>query len=208
MNFIGMEEMSEDYDEEDDEELAEYSPKSDFSKAKVVEDAIRKCIEARGKEMKAGYYNTKLTKEGDPIRMWVEDSRQIFIGTVIALRTLLFPEIKTDTTCKESLKKIDEKKKQILDKYSYKEKSLERDTKTRRMIWKENGNKIMPEIDAVVVAFNPMNPQVAKEIRGGWNLYTNAYWNDLVDIYDRTFATLNNLIGSDSINYFKTKSSF
>ena len=49
-------EGDEDYGFEDD--IAEYSLKSDFSKAKVTEEATKKCIDARGKEIcLSGYQN-------------------------------------------------------------------------------------------------------------------------------------------------------
>lgn len=199
------EENEEEKGDEYESDIAEYSLKSDFSKAKVVEEATKKCIDARGKEMKAGYYNTKLTKDGQPIRTWVEDSRQIYIGTVIALRNLLSPEIKNNENCKTSLKKLDEDKKKIFDNYCYTEKIQEKNKKGR-MIWKDNSRKMIPEIDDVVVVKNPGNPSMGLRGKGHWNLYVNAYWNDLVDVYDKIFATLNNLI--DSLNYFKHKTSF
>ena len=62
--------------EENDEiisEEAEYSAKSEFSKPKIVFNAMQKCIESRAKEMKPGYENTKLTRDGLPIRTWIED---------------------------------------------------------------------------------------------------------------------------------------
>ncbi len=196
-------EGNEDYGFDDD--IAEYSLKSDFSKAKVAEEATKKCIDARGKEMKAGYYNTKLTKDGQPIRTWVEDYRQIYIGTVIALRNLLSPEIKNNKNCKQSLKKLDEDKKKIFDSYCYTEK-IQEINKIGRLVWKDDSRKMIPEIDDVVVVKNPGNPSMGLRGKGHWNLYVNAYWNDLVDVYDKIFATLNNLI--DSLNYFKQKSSF
>ena len=75
---------------------AEYSPKSEFSKPKVCEDATRKCIELRAKEMRKGYFNTTFSKEGLPQKTWIEDSRKAYCSSVIALLRLMSPEVAAD----------------------------------------------------------------------------------------------------------------
>ncbi len=187
-----------DYDDIDSEE-AEYSSKSDFSKAKIVYEAMQKCIESRGKEMKAGYYNHKMTPDGMVIKTWVGDSRQIFIGTVEALRGLLSPEIKNEKEYKAAVKKYYESKKTIKEKYIYKEKLPE--SSDERIILKETGRTFIPEIDSLVILPNLKNPELAEQVIGGWNNYINAYWDELVIIHDYIFAILNDLI--NHLNYFK-----
>ena len=191
-------------EEEKEEEIisegAEYSPKSEFSKARVVEKVILLCIEARGREMRPGYYNTKLTKDGQPIRIWIEDARKVFVGRVDALLGVLDPEIIKSSTRKEEIKKLLDKRKIAFNKYSYQEQVLKKG-ETNRLLWVSSDSTIIPEIDDVVIIINPRRTDTATEIKGGWNLKVNAYWNDLVKIYDGIFATLNSLI--DDLNYFK-----
>lgn len=187
-----------DYDDIDSEE-AEYSSKSDFSKAKIVYEAMSKCIEARGKEMKCGYYNNKISNDGSIIKMWVEDSRQIFIGTVEVLRGLLSPEIKNEENYKEVIKKYYERKKKIKESFIYIEKLPKHEN--GRIVLKETSRKFIPEIGSTVVLPNIRNPQAAEQIIGGWDNYINAYWDELVILYDYIFAILNDLI--NHLNYFK-----
>ncbi len=200
---IEFEEDDIDYDDIDSEE-AEYSSKSDFSKAKIVYEAMQKCIDARGKEMKAGYYNNKITKDGSVLKIWVEDSRQVFIGTVEALRGLLSPEIKNEKTYKDVIKKYYERKKTIKGKYIYKEKLAS--NVDGRIMLKESGRTFIPEIDSIVIMPHLKNPQLAEQITGGWNNYINAYWDELVVLHEYIFAVLNDLI--NHLNYFKQAVSY
>lgn len=191
-------------EKEEEEEIisegAEYSTKSEFSKARVVEKVILLCIEARGREMRPGYYNTKLTKDGQPIRIWIEDARKVFVGRVDALLGVLNPEIIKSSDRKKEIKELLDKKKIAFSKYSYQEQVLKKG-ETNRMLWVSSDSTIIPEIDDVVIIVNPRRTDTATEIKGGWNLKVNSYWNELVKIYDGIFATLNILI--DDLNYFK-----
>ena len=191
--------IGEEDDEDDIFETPEYSPKSEFSKPKKVEEAVTNCINARGKEMCKGFWNTKLTKDGSPIRTWVEDSRKVFIGTVIALRNLLAPEISRDKNFKKFEENFNTSKQTLFTNYSYTEKQLERTGEGKK--WVSTKRKMIPEIDAIIVHPNPTNQSSAKETRGYWNLYTNAYYDELLLLYDEVFAQVNILI--DSLNYFK-----
>ncbi len=191
------------YDDIESEE-AEYSSKSDFSKAKIVYEAMTKCIEARGKEMKSGYYNNKMNNDGTITKMWVEDSRQIFIGTVEVLRGLLSPEIKNEENYKNAIKKYYDKKKEIKKEYIYKERMPE--NKDGRILFKETGRKFIPEIGSKVIVRDLKNPQSAQQIVGGWDNYINAYWDNLVILYDFIFALLNDLI--NNLNYFKQMTAY
>lgn len=197
---------SEDDLEEDEiiSEAAEYSPKSEFSKPKIVYTAMEKCITDRGKEMKAGYYNTKLTKEGAPIRQWVEDTRQVFIGSVIAVKTCLSPEIKLNEPYKKLIEEYEKKKEELKKKYIYKERVQKNEGGI--VMWVETNNNFIPEIDAKVIMKDVYNPSTAIEVIGGWNNHTNSYWNDSVEIYDKILATLNDLI--NKLNYFKMEIRF
>ncbi len=201
-------EEEEDEKEEGKEELdyaeidsngAEYSSKSDFSKAKIVYEAMQKCIEARGKEMKAGYYNNKISNDGSVLKMWVEDSRQVFIGTVESLRGLLSPEIKNEQAYKKVIKDYYDRKKTIKSNYIYKEKVAK--NKGGAIILEETKREFIPEIGANVIIPSIHNPRIAQQVRGGWDNNVNSYWDEIVILYDYIFAVLNDLI--NHLNYFK-----
>lgn len=198
----------EDYEQEDyedyDGEAAEYSPKSEFSKPKIVYEAFQKCINARGDEMRAGYYNVKVTAEGIPTKTWVKDSRQIFIGTVIALRGLLSPELGLNSDYGKKVTDAESELKKIFDKYVYEEKSQV--VENNRLVWKSTGRRYIPEIDETVVVQNVNQPGRAVELRGKWNSFSNAYWGESVKIYDKIFCYLNDLI--NDLNYFKQQISY
>lgn len=178
---------------------AEYSAKSDFSKAKIIYDAMQKCIQARGKEMKAGYYNHKVSNDGSILKMWVEDSRQVFIGSVEVLRGLLSPEIKNEKEYKNAIKKYYEHKNSIKKIYEYHEKMPENEK--GKILLKKTGRSFIPEIGLAVIVPDLRNPVMGKSVMGGWDNNVNAYWDELVILYDYIFAILNDLI--NHLNYFK-----
>lgn len=195
-------------DNDDDniiEESPEYSPKSDFNKAKLADDAVRRCIESRGKEMRAGFWNTKITKEGIPIREWKEDSRKAFISTIKALRALLNPEVYRDKKYPNFEIEVEAEIKSLWDKYAYEEwaVSVKEDKKVYGgvSVYKKTDRKYMPEINSEVnIQVNPFNKQMVS-VRGGWDVYVNAYWDGMLNIYDKVFAALIDL--ADRNNYFK-----
>lgn len=187
-------------------EIAEYSPKSEFSKAKLVYDAIQKCIEARGKEMKAGYENTKLTRDGLPITTWVPDARQIYVGCVEALKCILNPEIISDKIYKDLIKKHEEKIQESEDNYSYEEVEKELEAGTGRVKWVQTGQKFIPEIGSVVVMPSVRVPNIANPVKGGWDSKTNLYWSSIIKDYDKMLSYLNRLV--NKLNFFKAKPSF
>jgi hypothetical protein len=178
---------------------AEYSAKSDFSKAKIVYEAMQKCILARGKEMKAGYYNHKVSNDGSIMKIWVEDSRQVFIGSVEVLRGLLSPEIKNEEEYNSAIKKYYEHKNAIKEIYKYHEKMPENDQ--GKVLLKKTGRSFIPEIGLAVIVPDLRTPIIGKSVRGGWDNNVNAYWDELVVLYDYIFAILNDLI--NHLNYFK-----
>jgi hypothetical protein len=191
-------------------ETPEYSPKSEFSKARVCEQAVVKCIEARGKEMRKGYWNMKLNpKTGEVIKTWIPDSRKEFIGCVEALKSLLSPEIRRNPAIKKSIRKLLKKKKVAFKLYCYEERELEwKKTEDEQTIpfWVKTGRNFLPEIDEVVVVPSKNNPQSINPSKTNWNNYINAYYDEVFEIYDKIFARLNILV--DQLNYFKQQISF
>ena len=197
------------YDEEGDDiidESPEYSPKSDFSKAKQTDAAFTKVIELRAKEMRAGYWNMEM-KQGYPIKQWVPDSRKAFISSINALRALLHPEMLRDDKYIKAAGILKENIDNITQTFAYEEKQLEmkQDGKTAGgvPIWKSTGIKYIPEIGATVTIRNDLQPSMANTIPGGWDDKVNAYWESMVYVYDDYFAEINLVI--DRLNYFKSK---
>lgn len=182
-------------------EGAEYSSKSEFNKPKLVEEAVRNCIEARSKEMKSGYNNYKLDKEGNPIaKVWIPDTRKVFDSHVTALRNLLSPEIEKDSTFKEKDKEIVEKKKELFERYCYKKREFT--NKDNKPGWTLTGEKEIPEKDARTIHQDVIK-NTAEMVEGTWNSKVFTYWNLITNINDELFSELNKLV--DRLNYFKSK---
>lgn len=200
----------EEYDDDIISEMPEYSPKSDFSKAEMVKIAVQKCIELRAQEMKAGFWNTKLTKEGTPIREWKPDTRKQFISAINALRGLMSPEIKRDEHFLKFEKRIKEESQKLWNDYCYEELVMHtvenKNVYGGTMMYKKSGKKFMPEIGSTVPVQEPHNPSQVSMIQGGWDNQINAYWDALLNLYDLMFGQLNELI--DRNNYFKQVISF
>lgn len=169
-------------------ESGEYSSKSEFSKAEVVKAQVTLCSINRSKEMREGYNN--YDKYGNKIH--IPDSRQEFVNSVIALRTLLKPEIlRNEKTFNE--KYFIGKEKKLVEKWG---------------IDNGAGEKRIPLLDEPfmlqkkIVKERIYSGQIAaKEIRGMYNTNFHNYWNDMVFLYDEIFAQLNILI--DKCDYFK-----
>lgn len=191
------------WDDEGDEiidESPEYSPKSDFSKAMVVKEAVSKCMDARAQEMKAGHWNIKVFPNGVQ-KEYKSDTRKQYIATVEALRNLMSPEIQRHDKFKVVEKKIRAEMIKIFNLYVYEEKriTMVKTPNGNMPMWKNTGRKFMPDVDDVVTV--PGGGRQGNTGPGLWNSYVNVYWNNMVLEYDRLFAGLNDLI--DSLNYFK-----
>lgn len=177
-------------------ESAEYSQKSDFSKARVIEHMIMKCIEAGSKEMKQGYYNYVFKNEVLN-KIWIPDTREEFIGCVKTLRDLLSPELsdKENETFKAQELVINEKMMEVFNKYAYTENGTKRIPFTDEAVYIIKEKKIGDRL----VAVKELSP-------GAWNDKVNNYKNELVLLYRELFSLLNRLI--HNLNYFKRTLSF
>jgi hypothetical protein len=195
-------------DEDDDiiDESPEYSPKSEYSKARIVYDSTARIMELRAKEMKAGYWNMEV-KNGFPVKTWIPDSRKAFISAVNALRSLLAPEISRDNKFKDVEKELQKEMEELHDTYVYEEKKLimrdDKKTIGGVPVWIKTGVSYMPEIGSNVTIADLQQPQLAQTLSGGWDDKTNAYYDQLVLVYDEYFAELNFVI--DRLNYFTQK---
>lgn len=203
MNKVKQEDKSLPTEEEDyDSGVAEYSPKSEFSKPRVVENAVVDCYKARAKGMNAGYYNTKLTRDGNPIRVWIEDERKVFIGAVDGLFSMLIPELEEDSEFDNLPKELEEAKKELFDKYCYT--PIIKRTVNGKVIWVKTGeDAYIPKADQPIPINDSKYPHSDRiELMPGfWNSKVNGYWDGMVKVYDELFQELNRLIHSK--NYFK-----
>ncbi len=192
----------------EDDTPPEYSSKSDFSKGSVVQEALKRCIVLRSDEMRPGYYNYTVS-DNTRKEIWVTDTRDKFISSVIALRNLLGPEINRDEKFKGAIEPLEEECETLFDKYAYSPYESEVQSNGQIIFKKNEEIKYMPMIESIVsVSIYDQNQKrkVMREVKGGWDNYVNGYKESLLNIYDKIFRELNVLI--DSINYFKKKSGF
>jgi len=188
-------------------EQAEYHKRSEYSQAELVREAVTKIKEARGKEMKPGYFNIITQRDGSTKKEYVEDTRKGFIGSVEYLKSLLTNEIATSTKATKLITDFNRKKKNSFDKYSVNE----QDIQGGKVVMLKR--KYIPEVDDIFLIGNPLQNRKTlrvrydiKEIRGVYNPRVKMYWDHMVLIYDFLFQGLINLIAE--VNHFKQKAGF
>jgi len=201
-----------DYDSNDEEdenllEDADYSKKSDFNKASVVQSAVEKVKETRAKEMKAGYFNVIYRPDGSVKRLYIDDTRKAYMGAVEYLKNVLSHEIATEKTrMAKSIATFELKKKDLFNKYAI-------------QVHEVQGNKVMmleeryiPNIDEYIPVQIVMNTiggssKVSLDnVKGKYNWKVNRYWDEMLEVYDYLFSELNILIALKE--YFKQKPSY
>lgn len=195
-------------EEEEDENLLEdsdYSKKSDFNKASVVQDAVNKVKDMRAKEMRTGYYNYTYNKDGSMKKEYIEDTRKSYMGSVEYLRQVLSHELATEKRMITSLKTFEEKKKVLFDKYSVQVPNRNNGSKvsTERYI-PEVGEDI--NVEFICNRTGESTKRSSGTKKGVYDWEVNRYWNEMVEVYDYLFSELNILIALKE--YFKQKSSF
>ena len=187
-------------------DMAEYSPKSEFSKPLLVQGAVVDCRKARAMEMRAGYYTEKVDQQGNLILIWNPDNRDLFMSAIDALYGLLYPERQRDEIYPKFEEYLEKKKNELFKIYSYKEWEIERNEKGMR-VWKKTDKNYMPTInEGVLMRKNQAGLFVGKILRGGWDSQVNRYKNEMIKLYDEIFEQLNGLV--DRNNYFKSKGRF
>lgn len=183
-------------------EDAEYSRKSDFSKGEVVRQQIVKCNEIRSNEMTEGYFN--YTPEGKKI--YVPDNRRKWVAAVKALNNLLSPEIDSaDEEMNKKFKKLKKKEKKLFEQYAYQPQKKVWNDQQDKAVWVKikEAKAYIPETDDTLPGDDPNKPEAESMvgIKGLWNQNVNRYWSEMVVLYDKIYALLNQLIHSN--NYFK-----
>jgi len=201
------------YDDDDEDENLrdddiEYTKKSEFSKAKVVEDAIRKVEECRSQEMKEGYYNYSISPNGDMKKVYIPDSRKEFIGAVESLISILTPEIRRSNEMVKVLEYFKKNKQELFDKYA-----IKRIFKNGNGL--KEGESYIPNIDdetpSMITQLDTRGFKLGSKVnydKGVYNYNANSYWDGIVELYDFLFAELNVLISSKKVNFFKQGASF
>ena len=201
------------YDDDDEDENLrdddiEYTKKSEFSKAKVVEDAIRKVEECRSQEMKEGYYNYSTSPNGDMKKVYIPDSRKEFIGAVESLISILTPEIRRSNEMVKVLEYFKKNKQELFDKYA-----IKRIFKNGNGL--KEGESYIPNIDdetpSMITQLDTRGFKLGSKVnydKGVYNYNANSYWDGIVELYDFLFAELNVLISSKKVNFFKQGASF
>ncbi len=179
---------------------------NNFSKPQLVFNASQKCVELRGKEMRSGYFNESVSREGTRTKIWVDDTRKVFCSSVSALNSLLVSEVSEDESYVKSKEKtkskdwsnpIDKIKKRMsecFEDYAYKEYKPGMCKGNRIFVY--SGKSHMPEIDAIVKIrklFNDDSEELM-EVEGHWNDKVNFYWNELIILYDLLFEELMRII--------------
>ena len=201
-----------------------YSGKSGFDKAGLVADAIKNCVKKRGEEMHQGYKSSIVDKFGNVYVKIVPDTRKEFIGSVIALTSLLRFEIKSYSEMEDKYTNFKKTKEEILNKYIYKERKfipkLNLEGKPllspsgkfiTETIIIEDGRKWMPEkTDLLPVPITKENKMgnnsvvrelTTKKIEGVWDSKINIYWDEILDLCDEWFSELNVLVSDKLDNY-------
>lgn len=176
---------------------AEYSSKSDFSKADLAFECFKKVFFLRAVEMRKGYYNYTYLKDGNELKTWVPDSRKEYISSVKALKLILSPELQNDPEINKKIAALLNLEEKIWEKFAYNELAINHETGN----YEETNVVFMPEPDTSVVIKQGEDKYV--EVEGAWALKIEHYWNALVEVYDNIFSQLNLLIHKN--NYFKGK---
>lgn len=200
--------MSEEANEElFDEDDAEYSKKSEYSKPAVIQQQVQKCNELRSKEMCEGHTMHLMDKQGNVKIVDIPDGRQPYINAVKILLCNLAPELRREKGVKENVSGWIEEEENLFEKYKYKE--LKMIMTPDGMKIEYSGNSFLPKKGAILlegIKRNKSAPPSPMRTPGLWDTKINAYWDELVCIYDEIFAELNILI--DKCEYFKEKSSW
>ena len=182
---------------------SEYSSKSEYSKPSVIQTQVMRCNELRSKEMSEGHTFRTMDKSGNYKVIDLPDTRQPYVGAVIALKNNLTPEILRDNEIKTELEKIKDKMDELFNKYKYEELKLSYNENKEPILVYTN-DEYLPKKGAILIkriVRGGNKPPREEEVEGLWDNKINAYWDKMVFVYDELFSVLNILI--DKNEYFK-----
>lgn len=100
-----------------------------YSHSLLVFNAIRRSLEAGSCELKAGYWNTKFDRFGNAHKIYVDDTRKIFVSSIKMVETIITCDLDKEANdkIKELKEKIDKKYQEylVLEKNDWKNASIE-----------------------------------------------------------------------------------
>jgi len=90
-------------------DVEDYHPSKEqqFSHQQLVARVMNKCLELGCKEMRAGYFNEKTDRNGDTMKVYIEDTRKAFVEAVETAEMVMVCDF--DDSIKNNIKEIREK---------------------------------------------------------------------------------------------------
>ena len=170
--------------------------------SRKVKRCLENCYNTRSKELKQGYFNTTIDKRnGSENKVWISDSRKVFISAVDGMKSILYPECLRDENMKTYLKTFEENKQKIFDRFCYEEQIAKLDNDGMLKLY-STGVKFIPETDRQILKLIKIAGVGIRTvfIKGFWNPRVELYWDTLIPLYDELFSQLNLLC--DRNNYF------
>lgn len=102
------------------EDVEDYRSEQDhkFNHQSLVMDCMKRCIDAGCHEMRSGWFNEKVDSRGNINRNYVDDTRKKFVSAVKMVKINMACDIDDEAKkeIKDHLEKLEEKKKDLLDK--------------------------------------------------------------------------------------------
>lgn len=186
----------------DDDEFADYNIKSEYKQPVIVMEAVQDCRKKRATEMTKGFWNNKVDKFGNVVKVWMNDQRKEYINAVDALRILMTSELARDEKFINQTKKIQFDIKKLFEQFAYEPYKLNDKTGG----WERSGIKYIPQLREEVLITNPKSPNTLVSAEGAWDNKVNAYYDLLVPHYDIIFGEICKVI--DRLNHFQEQASF
>ncbi|MCK5176113.1 MAG: hypothetical protein KAQ92_00165 [Candidatus Aenigmarchaeota archaeon] len=220
-------ETTEEFDPDLEVEAISYGKKHGFDKAGIVAEAVRNCCKKRAVEMCPGYQTHIRDKFGNVFLKVIPDSRKEYIGSIIALASLLTFEIRTHPKSKKEYEEFKKEEKKIKEKYLYSERTfaIKKDAEGKVILGSEGsyifetiivkgGKKWLPEkTELLPVPVTDMKREKSgvinkkmfiKQEMGIWNNNIDAYWDEMIELHGNLFSELNFLISGELKDYGKT----
>jgi len=219
-----------DYDDEFNPDLeienVGYGNKAGFDKPGIVSTSVHSCIVKRSVEMRPGYTTYVKDKFGNVYAKVIPDTRKEYTGSIIALTAILSYEIDSFKIIKEKYEEFKKSKEEIKTKYAYSERTfkIDHDSNNKEIVdingcyipkvtitkggrfWIPEKTDLLPNAITVTKRMNNGNNTkqlVIEKQQGIWDSNIDAYWDEIIELCDEWFATLNTLIsGEDYLDNF------
>jgi len=112
----------------------------EFSHSSLVMSSMRKCSEAGSKEMREGWFNERIDRQGNQIKTYIEDTRKAFIESVRSLKMIMAGDIDKLASAKLKLYfyLIKEKEKELI---KYENNVWDKLTPNEKIIYIKSGQR-------------------------------------------------------------------